>query len=180
MKLKYYLRGLGTGIFVTALIMTIAFSINETKRKAENELAKNIVDETETVTLTESIDEKSKETEYETKEAQTTEFESTDSKTVEHESKLSVDEMTTDETMDETDLDESASTSANSVVLDIYSGMSSNKVAAKLEELGVIEDKNEFNEYIYQKRLEEKIKVGQFEINYGADYDEILRIITRG
>ena len=65
-----------------------------------------------------------------------------------------------------------------SVVLDIYSGMSSNKVAARLQELGVIDDKNEFNDYIYQKHMEEKIKVGQFTINYGASYEEILDAIT--
>lgn len=171
MKLKYYLRGLGTGIFVTALIMTIAFSVSNTKSKAESELAKNTVkpstEETSEGTTAESA------TKKETTSAETTTKEKvTEEKTTERVTK----ETTTEETenIQVTTIDGQEP----SVVLDIYSGMSSNKVAARLQELGVIDDKNEFNDYIYQKHMEEKIKVGQFTINYGASYEEILDAIT--
>lgn len=171
MKLKYYLRGLGTGIFVTALIMTIAFSVSNTKSRAESELAKNTVkpstEETSEETTAESA------TKKETTSAETTTKEKvTEETTTESVTK----ETTTEETenIQVTTIDGQEP----SVVLDIYSGMSSNKVAARLQELGVIDDKNEFNDYIYQKHMEEKIKVGQFTINYGASYEEILDAIT--
>lgn len=171
MKLKYYLRGLGTGIFVTALIMTIAFSVSNTKSRAESELAKNTVKPSTEETSEETTGEPA--TKKETTSAETTTKEKvTEEKTTEKVTK----ETTTEETekIQVTTIDGQET----SVVLDIYSGMSSNKVAARLQELGVIDDKNEFNDYIYQKHMEEKIKVGQFTINYGASYEEILDAIT--
>lgn len=175
MKLKYYLRGLGTGIFVTALIMTIAFSVSNTKSRAESELAKNTVKPSTEETSEETTGEPAtkKETTKETTSAETSTKEKvTEEKTTEKATK----ETTTEETekIQVTTIDGQEP----SVVLDIYSGMSSNKVAARLQELGVIDDKNEFNDYIYQKHMEEKIKVGQFTINYGASYEEILDAIT--
>lgn len=176
MKLKYYLRGLGTGIFVTALIMTIAFSVSNTKSRAESELAKNTVkpstEETSEETTGEPATKKETITKETTVKESTTKEKVTEEKTTEKATK----ETTTEETekIQVTTIDGQEP----SVVLDIYSGMSSNKVAARLQELGVIDDKNEFNDYIYQKHMEEKIKVGQFTINYGASYEEILDAIT--
>lgn len=180
MKLKYYLRGLGTGIFVTALIMTIAFSVSNTKSRAESELAKNTVkpstEETSEETTGEPATKKETTKETTTKETTSAETSTKEKVTEEKTTEKATKETTTEETekIQVTTIDGQEP----SVVLDIYSGMSSNKVAARLQELGVIDDKNEFNDYIYQKHMEEKIKVGQFTINYGASYEEILDAIT--
>lgn len=181
MKLKYYLRGLGTGIFVTALIMTIAFSVSNTKSRAESELAKNTVKPSTEETSEETTGEPATKKETTTKETTTKETTSAETSTKEK----VTEEKTTEKATKETTTEETEKIQVTtidgqepSVVLDIYSGMSSNKVAARLQELGVIDDKNEFNDYIYQKHMEEKIKVGQFTINYGASYEEILDAIT--
>lgn len=177
MKLKYYLRGLGTGIFVTALIMTIAFSVSNTKSRAESELAKNTVKPSTEETSEETTGEPATKKETTTKE--TTVKESTTKETTSAET-ATKEKVTKETTTEETEKIQVTTIDGQepSVVLDIYSGMSSNKVAARLQELGVIDDKNEFNDYIYQKHMEEKIKVGQFTINYGASYEEILDAIT--
>ncbi len=177
MKLKYYLRGLGTGIFVTALIMTIAFSVSNTKSRAESELAKNTVKPSTEETSEETTGEPATKKETTTKE--TTVKESTTKETTSAET-TTTEKATKETTTEETEKIQVTTIDGQepSVVLDIYSGMSSNKVAARLQELGVIDDKNEFNDYIYQKHMEEKIKVGQFTINYGASYEEILDAIT--
>lgn len=177
MKLKYYLRGLGTGIFVTALIMTIAFSVSNTKSRAESELAKNTVKPSTEETSEETTGEPATKKETTTKE--TTVKESTTKATTSAET-TTTEKATKETTTEETEKIQVTTIDGQepSVVLDIYSGMSSNKVAARLQELGVIDDKNEFNDYIYQKHMEEKIKVGQFTINYGASYEEILDAIT--
>ena len=176
MKLKYYLRGLGTGIFVTALIMTIAFSVSNTKSRAESELAKNTVKPSTEETSEETTGEPATKKETTTKETTSAETSTKEKVTEEKTTEKATKETTTEETekIQVTTIDGQEP----SVVLDIYSGMSSNKVAARLQELGVIDDKNEFNDYIYQKHMEEKIKVGQFTINYGASYEEILDAIT--
>ena len=186
MKLKYYLRGLGTGIFVTALIMTIAFSVSNTKSRAESELAKNTVKPSTEETSEETTGEPATKKETTTKETTVKESITKETTSAETATKEKVtEEKTTEKATKETTTEETEKIQVTtidgqkpSVVLDIYSGMSSNKVAARLQELGVIDDKNEFNDYIYQKHMEEKIKVGQFTINYGASYEEILDAIT--
>lgn len=165
MKLKYYLRGLGTGIFVTALILTIAFDIRLSKINSSNE------------NITESRPETSSETGSGNKDV--SESAGTDDLT-ESTTKDTTAEETTTETqpvIPETDITTAVVQSAT-VTLDIYSGMSSNKVAARLEELGVVEDGDGFNNYMYEKHIENSIRIGRFEISQNATYEEIVAAIT--
>lgn len=170
MKLKYYLRGLGTGIFVTALILTIAFDVRLSKINSSN---KNI---------TESRPEKSSETGSGNKDV--SESAGTDDLTESTTKDTTAEETTAKETttetqpvIPETDITTAVVQSAT-VTLDIYSGMSSNKVAARLEELGVVEDGDDFNNYMYEKHIENSIRIGRFEISQNATYEEIVAAIT--
>lgn len=170
MKLKYYLRGLGTGIFVTALILTIAFDVRLSKINSSN---KNI---------TESRPEKSSETGSGNKDV--SESAGTDDLTENTTKDTTAEETTAKETttetqpvIPETDITTAVVQSAT-VTLDIYSGMSSNKVAARLEELGVVEDGDDFNNYMYEKHIENSIRIGRFEISQNATYEEIVAAIT--
>lgn len=170
MKLKYYLRGLGTGIFVTALILTIAFDIRLSKINSSNE------------NITESRPETSSETGSGNKDV--SESAGTDDLTESTTKDTTAEETTAKETttetqpvIPETDITTAVVQSAT-VTLDIYSGMSSNKVAARLEELGVVEDGDDFNNYMYEKHIENSIRIGRFEISQNATYEEIVAAIT--
>lgn len=165
MKLKYYLRGLGTGIFVTALILTISFDVRLSKINSSNE------------NITESRPETSSETGSGNKDV--SENTSTDDLTENTAEETTAGETTTEiqPVIPETDITTAVPQSAT-VTLDIYSGMSSNKVAARLEELGVVEDGDDFNNYMYEKHIENSIRIGRFEISQNATYEEIVAAIT--
>lgn len=175
MKLKYYLRGLGTGIFVTALILTIAFDVRLSKINSSNE------------NITESRPETSSETGSGNKDvSENTSTDDLTENTAEETTagETTAGETTTEETtteiqpvIPETDITTAVPQSAT-VTLDIYSGMSSNKVAARLEELGVVEDGDDFNNYMYEKHIENSIRIGRFEISQNATYEEIVAAIT--
>lgn len=171
MKLKYYLRGLGTGIFVTALILSIAFDVRLSKLKSLNENG--------TESKSESISE--------TTSTESTSYSEIVSGTESEDQSTNTDELTeniTEETTleGETSIPEqdisTAIPQSPTVTLDIYSGMSSNKVAARLEELGVVEDAEDFNNYMYSRHIENSIRIGRFDISQDATYDEIINVIT--
>lgn len=61
----------------------------------------------------------------------------------------------------------------------ITAGMSSEKVAASLKTLGLIDNSAEFNKYLVTYGYADKIKVGNFEIQSGQSYAEIAAKITK-
>lgn len=68
---------------------------------------------------------------------------------------------------------------SNSIIFEIESGMSSNKVSLLLEDIGLIEDNRKFNEYVYERGKAELIRIGSYSLPMGASYQEILEAITK-
>lgn len=165
MNLKFYLRGLGTGIFVTTMILSIAFEVRTSKLdglgKADKETGHSYGEESGTSEILSQ-----KETQSESTSADEATEATTEEVTTEAETTVQATEVTT------------AVPQSATVTIDIYSGMSSNKVAARLEELGVVDDADEFNNYMYSKHIENSIRIGRYEIPQDASYDEIIAAIT--
>ena len=64
------------------------------------------------------------------------------------------------------------------VHLTISSGESSWTVSQNLAELGLVEDASSFDRFLSQGGYDKSIRVGEFEVPMGADYEEIAKIIT--
>ncbi len=176
MNLKYYLRGLGTGIFVTALIMTVSFEIHDAKKDIKTDTVLQETSSEETSTEEVSAEETSaEETSAEKTSAEEASSEETTTEEI-SEDETTEEETTTEEVSTEEETEEQGDDEV--VYIDIYAGMSSNQVCRKLEELGVIDDDNDFNEYLYSRRLENQINVGYFSIGKNASYEEIAAVIT--
>lgn len=175
MKLKYYLRGLGIGILVTAAILTIVYhtkgSMSDSQIKKRAEQLGMVMASTEEDTLF----------------AQTTQ----DDTTIEETGTISVEETTTvvetTEAVTEapTEKPTEASTEvpteapAAEAVLTISPGMYSESVSAELVRLGIITNQKEFNSYLVNNGYAERIQTGDFKIRADMSYDEIARIITK-
>ena len=69
--------------------------------------------------------------------------------------------------------------SSGKVNFSITAGMSSEKVAASLKALGIIDNSTEFNKYLVSNGFADKIRVGKFEIQSGQSYAEIAAKITQ-
>ena len=160
-KIKYYLRGLGTGIVVTTLVLTIYFNF-ESKSKSKANVANQT---TSKITTEKEL------TEKETTSKETTSKETTSKKTTKK-------ETTGKETTTEETTKKESDSAGRTVELYIQSGMSSNEVAAMLRDLGVVEDDYDFNMYLYNNGYESLIRVGTFKVKAGMSYDELARIIT--
>lgn len=179
MKLKYYLRGLGIGILVTAAILTIVYhtkgSMSDSQIKKRAAQLGMVMASTEEDTLF----------------AQTTQADTT----IEETGTISVEETTmvveTTEAVTEaptekpTEKPTEAPTekptepAAAEAVLTISPGMYSESVSAELTRLGIITNQKEFNSYLVNNGYAERIQTGDFKVKADMSYDEIARIITR-
>lgn len=200
MNLKYYLRGLGIGIVVTALIMSIAaggkkeiLSDEEIKARARE------LGMTEESTLLEASlagDEASAENELpdgseadETVEAEATPVPEEgaaedDSAQVETDGQESAD---TEEALDteeeaasnaEEETSEQAAEQEEIVIIQVKSGEGSYTVCQRLEEAGLIVSASEFDTFLYERGYDKKIHAGTLEIPADADPEQIARILS--
>ena len=171
MKLKYYLRGLGIGILVTAAILTIVYH------------TKGSMSDSQIMKRAAQLGMVMASTEEDTLFAQTTQADTT----IEETGTISVEETTT--VVETTEAVTEASTekpteaptepAVAEAVLTISPGMYSESVSAELVRLGIITNQKEFNSYLVNNGYAECIQTGDFKIKADMSYDEIARIITK-
>mgnify|MGYP002589844079 FL=1 len=199
MKLKTYLRGLGLGLIVAALVTgvgsrqtmsdeqikarakelgmmeskTYLTQVNESKEAAESLMESETV--TETVAETEEIETTTLETAAETKENVTETKETVSEETAETvpETESEPVEESPQQSIEET-------TSPETVTFQIHSGDSSVSVAKRLAEAGLVGDAKAFDQYLCQNGYDKKIRVGTYEIQNDSSNEEIAKIITTG
>ena len=192
MKLKYYLRGLGMGIFVTALILIIAHNVNDGVSDAEiirRAKALGMVmstednlfsDETSTADKNNETTTENQSTEDLTTETSTTEAPTTEEPTTEE---PTTEEPTTEEPTTEEPTTEAPTTEATPTVKEftftVERGMFSEAVTRLLVQGGIITNEAEFNQYLSDTGYDEKIQTGVFTVNSGMSYEEIAKILSK-
>lgn len=205
--LKYYLRGLGIGIAVTALILTVFYhtkgkmSDSEIKEQAsklgmvmaptteDSLFNKPNPDDDESDTSDEdesgekTSGEKDNEENTETKETEKptekeTETEEPTEKETETEKPTEKPTEKETETEEETE-EQPPKPQAITASIEIRSGMFSEAVSRLLEEAGIISNAAEFNMYLENNGYSERICVGTFTVSSDMSYEQLARIITR-
>lgn len=204
MKLKYYLRGLGIGILITTVILSLAgigrknMTDEEVVKRAkelgmvESTLLSDLPDQTKA--------EEVRPTEPETPEPET----SLQPETSEQEISAEPEAGPGPETLEpevSSEPEESASTpetpvapeetpvspedgnpdtpAGETVTLVIGRGESSTTVSKNLKKAGIVEDAAAFDRFLCNNGYDKKIITGTYEIPYGASEEEIAKIITR-
>ena len=189
MKLKYYLRGLGIGMAVTALILGISFSgrqgqeaqtlTDEQIRERASELG--MVDSSE-LTLTALQNSAQTQTTMEpevTEEPETmTEPEATaEPETTTEPEATAEPEMTTEpEATEAPELITAPEQSQTTIT--IKKGSDSGSVSRQLYEAGLVENAKAFDNYLCNNGYSRSISPGIYEIAPGTSEEEIAKIIT--
>ncbi len=171
MKLKYYLRGLGIGILVTAVIMGVTqgsrketLSDREIRERAAalgmvepgNSLADLEAAETPAATeIPEAIE--------------TPEAAETPAAT---EAPAATPEVTARPTQKPAEEEE-----GSSYTFEIQAGDSSYQVAYRLQQAGLVADARDFDNYLCSKGYDRKLKTGSYEIPETATEEEISEIL---
>ena len=201
MKLKSYLRGIGAGMIVTALIMGIAAPKGNAKasdpepKQTLLESVQDVSDSDKTVVSTDSKDTDtesvsdddgvrvvsvpSSSVSEDDKSADTTEDEGktefvddpVEETTPEPEGPPAIDPMPEDE--------KGYETNGETVLIKVIKGDSSVSVSRRIFEAGLVESAVEFDRYLCDNHYDKSISVGEYEIEMGADFETIAKIVTR-
>ena len=197
MKLKYYLRGLGIGMAVTALILGISFSgrqgqeartlTDEQIRERASELGMVDSSELTLAALASSAaqtPEAAAEPEMTTEPEATAEPETTTEPEATTEPKMTTEpeataepEITTEpETTAEPELITAPEQSQTTIT--IKKGSDSGSVSRMLYEAGLVENAKAFDNYLCNNGYSRSINPGIYEIAPGTSEEEIAKIIT--
>ncbi|MBO4825380.1 MAG: hypothetical protein IK050_00585 [Lachnospiraceae bacterium] len=198
MKLKSYLRGIGAGMIVTALIMGVAAPKGNAKAQepVSNEtLLESVKDVSEAESSVVSVSDTGKEVASAETQTSAPDEASISSETSAEEDKTefvdisaSVEEpepepepepegppainpMPDDET--------GYVNSGETVLIKVIKGDSSVSVSRRIFEAGLVESAVEFDNYLCENHYDKSISVGEYEIEQGADFETIAKTITR-
>lgn len=197
MKLKYYLRGLGIGIIVTAVIMGASSgSRKETLSDREiRERAAELGMVEQSGSLAEMAQEENVEIPEETEETEVpTEVPSESPETSEEPTATQTPEAVATEEPEETQTPETTAAeepeetpkaaatkepveAADTVTIEIKSGDGSYTVCQKLEQKGLITSASDFDTYLYSNGYDRKLRAGSHEIPADAKPEEIAKIL---
>lgn len=191
MKLKYYLRGLGIGILVTAVIMGVTqgsrketLSDREIRERAAalgmvepgNSLADLEAAETPAATETPEAVETPAATEIpeaaETPAATETPEAAETPAATEAPAATETPEVTARPTQKPAEEEE-----GSSYTFEIQAGDSSYQVAYRLQQAGLVADARDFDNYLCSKGYDRKLKTGSYEIPETATEEEISEIL---
>lgn len=171
MRFKYFLRGLGVGIVFASLIFFMVYKENATPKMSDKQIIErakelgmveegssieDILHTSATSEAPENIDTAST-TEKATEEKQTTE---------------STTEQTTEATTENT------TETMEKVSITVERGATSYTVCQKLQELGIVEDAAEYDNYLIENGYASRIRVGTHELTKGMDYHAIAEAIS--
>lgn len=197
MKLKYYLRGLGIGILVTTVILSLAgvgrknMTDEEVVKRAkelgmvESTLLSDLPDQTKTdeVRPTEPEISLQPETSEPEESASTPETPEAPEETPEAPEETPMAPEETPVAPEETPVSPEDGNpdipAGETVTLVIGRGESSTTVSKNLKKAGIVEDAAAFDRFLCNNGYDKKIITGTYEIPYGASEEEIAKIITR-
>ena len=200
MRLKYYLRGLGIGIVVTAVIMGVSAERQKPVMTDEQIIARAkelgmveqegilaeiagesvaAVDQTEDAKAEAPKQEEAKAEapKQEEEKAEAPEQEEAKAEAPEQEEEKA--EMPKTETADQETAKPETVQKTSSVVVSIYPGEGSYTVSRKLAALGLVESADIYDKFLCQNGYDKKLCTGNYTITEGATADEIARILTK-
>ncbi len=173
MRLKYYMRGIGIAMIVTALLLGYSYR-NDSKGMTDEEIiarAKELgMIENNFLNLSPSPGISENQTENEPEPSKEPEETQQPEETSEPEISREPDEPV---------VSDDASGLPEVTILEIRRGDSSNSVSQRLADAGLVEDAKAYDKYLCANGYDKRISVGTFEIPAGSSEEEIARIITK-
>ena len=169
MKLKYYLRGLGIGVFVSVIVMTVAFGNRKPMTDEEIKARAKELGMIENSVLADMNKEDVQDTE-DIKEPENTQ-DTEDTKEPED----------TQDTEDEEDQKPQTPENPNegTITITVVGGDNSWTVSKRMEEAGLIESAKDFDTHLCRYGYDKKISVGSYKIPVTATHEEMAKILTK-
>lgn len=173
MNFKYYLRGLGTGIVVTLIIVTISNSLRGSKTASGNAAQPSSVQPTSAI---EAILNNQRTTQA-YGDAASADATSTDAASADV---TSADVISADTSSAETVSDNvQQGQQERNITVSFETIQSSEAAAQLLEKAGIVDNWRNFNSYLVNNGYDRKVSGGTFSFSGNESYKEIAGIITK-
>lgn len=173
MNFKYYLRGLGTGIVVTLIIVTISNSLRGSKTASENVAQPSSVQPTSAI---EAILNNQRTTQA-YGDAASADATSADAASADV---TSADVISADTSSAETVSDNvQQGQQERNITVSFETIQSSEAAAQLLEKAGIVDNWRNFNSYLVNNGYDRKVSGGTFSFSGNESYKEIAGIITK-
>ena len=173
MNFKYYLRGLGTGIVVTLIIVTISNSLRGSKTASENAAQPSSVQPTSAI---EAILNNQRTTQA-YGDAASADATSADAASADV---TSADVISADTSSAETVSDNvQQGQQGRNITVSFETIQSSEAAAQLLEKAGIVDNWRNFNSYLVNNGYDRKVSGGTFSFSGNESYTEIAGIITK-
>lgn len=155
------LRGAGIGLFVAGTIFTISSvsSTNTSDTLAKTPKGYELIESSKLDSLRDELS---------TSKEQLAQIQ------------LDLESMSDNEPDKESNKEEASkeSTELTKKVINIRSGMTSIDVSILLEQTGIVKNQKEFDEYLVDNKLNDRIQIGKYELNSKMTFAEIAELIT--
>lgn len=173
MNFKYYLRGLGTGIVVTLIIVTISNSLRGSKTASENAAQPSSVQPTSAI---EAVLNNQRTTQA-YGDAASADATSADAASADV---TSADVISADTSSAETVSDNvQQGQQGRNITVSFETIQSSEAAAQLLEKAGIVDNWRNFNSYLVNNGYDRKVSGGTFSFSGNESYKEIAGIITK-
>lgn len=175
MRIKYQLRGLGIGLIITTIILTISHNVREIEANSKSNMQptestgsilafdKNASSKADNENSTESGSQSENESQTEQQESQT-----------EQQTEKQTERQTEKQTEKPTE-----KPTGNVVTVNIKNVYYARQAADILYDAGVITDKQDFVNYLDKAGYAERISEGTYQIRQGDSYETIAKTICR-
>lgn len=175
MKVKWFLRGLGVGIVLTALLLCVTYR----NTKQQNNVIKQakelgmVFPKTETADVEEMAEEMAQQLEADKASEEAVSGTSVDVKSEEEKKKQKKLEDSKEDITDASVYHKKTKTFV------VRGGLLSSSVAREMEEAGIIQSADDFDDYLEKEGYGRQVRSGTYKIPEGADFETIAKIITR-
>ena len=190
MKLKYYLRGLGIGIIITTITLSIVSGKDSKSMSDEEVIARAselgmVMEEkndglfgadTESTETEKPQTSQTEEARTEVKETETQETESKETESREPETEVKETESGEPQTGEK----QTEETEVETYTLVVQPGEVCRNVCEKLAAAGIVDDAEVLRKYLSEKNIADFISVGTYEVPMNASMEDIAAILEAG
>ncbi|RDU22402.1 hypothetical protein [Anaerosacchariphilus polymeriproducens] len=171
MKLRYYLRGLGVGVIITTIILSISL-YGRNKSLTDKE----IIERAKELGMVEQEKNKNNQSQklQDLKEEQENQSKETENKKKPEKKEQDI-PKNKNENVEKKDT--TSEKTKEMIQVDITGGLGSNAIAELLFNAKLVDDAVAFNSFLTKNNYDEKLGAGAFRIPMGATYEEVAKIL---
>ena len=180
MRFKYYLRGIGIGVTLATLLLTISFYFGRDFLYNKSLTDEEIIEKASALgmVMPENTEEATEEVEAEVL-ASDSELINSDASGEEVTSEDVIDDEVTAVGEEQISADSSVEDEIITYIpFTVRAGESSEVICSHLKKAGLIDDSEDFNKYLNKCKVDDLIQNGTFYVKQGSTYDDLVAVLV--